>query len=80
MVTLDQEVGGPSSDDARSQRAPYRYDLYAVVNHDGQTIDSGHCEFFRDSLLARYGSDWVRRYLYDIIRRSMERVQRQYYS
>ncbi|KAF9024644.1 hypothetical protein BDZ89DRAFT_1040986 [Hymenopellis radicata] len=48
MVTLDQEVGGPSADDARSQRAPYRYDLYAVVNHDGQTIDSGHCVLVSD--------------------------------
>lgn len=42
MVTLDSEPGPVSADDARAQRPPYRYDLYAVINHDGQTIDSGH--------------------------------------
>ena len=30
------------SDDVRTQCSPYLYDLYAVINHDGETTLSGH--------------------------------------
>lgn len=74
MVTQDPEIGGPSADDARAQRPPYRYDLYAVVNHDGQTIDSGHCRSF--SLVAYLESSCSHlRYLDDPVWRALERVQ-----